>query len=85
MNTDTFLSGCCEIYWRRESGDIDLAEDPEMHLDAATWIRRHGSCRESMRYDAEPKDVNLVEDPFWWALRHESDTWIWRHGSCRGS
>ena len=24
----------------------------------------------------ESEDVDLLEDPFWWMLRHESDTWI---------
>ena len=33
---------------------MDLAEDPEIQMDADTCIRRRGSCRESVRYkDAE--------------------------------
>ena len=24
----------------------------------------------------ESEDMDLVEDPFWWMLRHESETWI---------
>ena len=28
-------------------GDMDLAEDPEIHMDAYIRIRRHGSCRGS--------------------------------------
>ena len=30
---------------RHESGDMDLAEDPEIHMDAYIPIWRHGSCR----------------------------------------
>ena len=43
------------------SGDMDLAEVPEIHVDAETWIRRHGSCR-------GPWGIKM--------LRHESETWI---------
>ena len=28
-------------------GDMDLAEDPEIYMDAYIRIRRHGSCRGS--------------------------------------
>ena len=24
----------------------------------------------------ESEDVDLVKDPYWWMLRHESETWI---------
>ena len=24
----------------------------------------------------ESEDMDLVEDPFWWMLRHESETWL---------
>ena len=52
---------------RHESGDMDLAEDPETHMDAYIRIRRHGSCRgardtKMLRHDS--KDVDLVEDPY---------------------
>ena len=42
---------------RHGSGDMDLAKDPPWWMlrhEPDTWIRRHGSCRESMRdKDAE--------------------------------
>ena len=51
---------------RHEPGDMDLAEDPEIHMDADIWIRRHGSCRGSwdikmLRH--ESGDMDLAEDP----------------------
>ena len=50
-----------------------------MHMDAETWIQRHGSCRgawdtKMLRHESE--DVDLVADPHWWTLRHESGTWL---------
>ena len=51
-------------------GDMDLAEFPEIHMDAETWIRRHGSCRRSW-------DTKM--------LRHEYYDMNRTHGSCRGS
>ena len=32
---------------RHESEDVDLVEDPEIHMAAELWIRQHGSCRGS--------------------------------------
>ena len=55
-------------------GDMDLAEDPEIYMDAYMPIRRHGSCRGSWMF--------LI---YTWVLRPESETWIRRDGCCRGS
>ena len=75
---------------RYGSGDMDLAEDPEIHMDGEPWIQRHGSCRgasdtKMLRHESE--DVDLVEDPYCWMLRHESETWllqrILRYEACR--
>ena len=61
------------------SGDMDLAEDPEIHMDAETWIRRHGSCRGSWdTYGC------LYTDPETWILQRSlrykdaetPETWI---------
>ena len=64
---------------RYGSGDMDLAEDPEIHMDGEPWIQRLGCCRgawdtKMLRHESE--DVDLVEDPYWWTLRHESETWL---------
>ena len=67
------------------SGDMDLAEVPEIHMDAETWIRRHGSCRGSWdTYGC------LYTDPETWILQRslrykDAETWIQRRGSCRGA
>ena len=78
------------------SGDMDLAEGPGIHIDAETWIRRHGSCRGS--WDTYGF---LYTDPETWILQRslrykvaetwsrrrsilvDAETWIRRHGSCR--
>ena len=48
-------------------------------MDGEPWIQRHGSCRgasdtKMLRHESE--DVDLVEDPYCWMLRHESETWL---------
>ena len=56
---------------RYGSGDMDLAEVPEIHMDAEIWIRRHGSCRGSWDthgcWDMNAKTwighMDLAEDP----------------------
>ena len=63
--------GTCRGSWdikilRHGSGDMDLAEDPEIHMDAENWIRRHGSCRGSWEKDAET-----------WIRRHGSCRGSW--------
>ena len=49
------------------SGDMDLAEGPEIHMDAYIRSRRHGSCRGSMRYKwmlfYGSGDMDLAEEP----------------------
>ena len=65
------------------SGDMDLAEVPEIHMDAETWAQRRGSCRGSILVDAETwirRHGSCRESWDTKMLRHES-----RHGSCRGS
>ena len=62
-------------------GDMDLAEDPEIHMDAYIRIRRHGSRRGSWDtcgcWDMNPETWILrYKDAETWMLRHESDTWI---------
>ena len=70
---------------RHESGDMDLAEDPEIHMDAYIRIRRHGSCRGAWdTYEC------LYMDPETWILqRFLGYIWMLRHESgdrsCRGS
>ena len=67
------------------SGDMDLAEDPEIHMDAETWFRRHGSCRGSWdTYGC------LYTDPATWILQRslrykDAEIWAQRRGSCRES
>ena len=64
---------------RHEPEDMDLAEDPEIHMNAYIRIQRPGSCRgawdtKMLRHESE--DVDFVEYPYWWTLRHESETWL---------
>ena len=76
---------------RYGSGDMDLAEVPEIHMDAETWIG-----------DMDPAPWNLqrilrYKDAETWIRRRrrgscresvsykDAETWIWRRGSCRGS
>ena len=64
---------------------MDLAEDPEIHMEAETWIRGHGSCRGSWdTYGC------LYTDPETWILQRslrykDAEIWAQRRGSCRGS
>ena len=70
MNPETWISQRILRYiWMfiYGSGDMDLAEEPEIHMDAYIRIRRHGSCRgawDTKMPRHEPKDVDLVEDPY---------------------
>ena len=59
-DTETWIRrrGSCRGSWdakmlRHEPGDMDLAEDPEINMDADIWLRRHGCCRGSWEKDAE--------------------------------
>ena len=67
------------IIWmlRHESGDMDLAEEPEIHMDAYLRIRRHGSCRGAWdTYEC------LFTDPETWILqRFLRYIWMLRHES----
>ena len=82
--------GTCRGSWdikmlRHESEDVDLVEDPAIHMAAELWIRQHGSCR-------GPWDTHGCWDmnPETWILqrilRHKNvETWIRRCGSCSSS
>ena len=66
-------------------GDMDLAEDPEIHMAAELWIRQHGSCRGPWDthgcWDMNPETWILQR-----SLRHKDvETWIRRCGSCSSS
>ena len=70
------INGCWDMNAKTWIGHMDLAEDPEIRMDAYLRIRRHGSCRgawDTKMLRHEPKDVDLVEDPYQWMLRHESE------------
>ena len=70
---------------RHESEDVDLVEDPEIHMAAELWIRQHGSCRGPWDthgcWDMNPETWILQR-----SLRHKDvETWIRRCGSCSRS
>ena len=70
---------------RHQSEDVDLVADPEIHMAAELWIRRHGSCRGSWDahgcWDMNPETWILQR-----SLRHKDvETWIRRCGSCSRS
>ena len=61
--------------WIRQHGSCIGSWD----MDADTWIQRRGSCSgawdtKMLRHESE--GVDLVADPHWWTLRHESGTWL---------
>ena len=88
MNPDVWISQRILRYiWmlRYGSGDMDLAEELEIHMNTYIRIRRHGSCRGSWDtyrcWDLDPETWILqrtlrYKDAETWMLRHESDTWI---------
>ena len=59
------------------SGDMDLAEELEIHMNAYLRIRRHGPCKIHMDVETWIRRHGSCKGP--WGikmLRHESETWI---------